>query len=324
MDLADLSALLGEDLGSAPASDIWVLLPETADAEAAARLLAEARRLADGLGCYVHAVTPDESAAARAIPLGADRAHAALDPYAYLSGQHPEFILLPGGQEALAAALAQGFGAGLLTQAIGGLEIDNDTRALRGRHPVYGGDYYLDVEITSPIKLATVDWTTLPPAAPLGDREGEVIASDSSAPQPLLRDLGPADYEPPAWRPLTRARVIVSMGRGLGQAGVELARQLAERLGAELAGDRSARDSGWVDEAHEVGVTAQEVAPDVYLALGILGDTVHNAAIAGARRVVAIHPNPDAPIFALADLAVVDEPAAIARAMLEPLGNAER
>jgi electron transfer flavoprotein alpha subunit len=50
------------------------------------------------------------------------------------------------------------------------------------------------------------------------------------------------------------------------------------------------------------------VAPDLYVALGIAGDTIHNAAITGARRVLAIHPNPAAPIFKAADLGLVAEP----------------
>ena len=72
-------------------------------------------------------------------------------------------------------------------------------------------------------------------------------------------------------------------------------------------GDQSARDSGWVDEAHQVGVTAQEVAPDLYIAVGIRGDTAHNAAIARARQVIAVHANPDAPIFEIAQLGVVGD-----------------
>jgi electron transfer flavoprotein alpha subunit len=101
-----------------------------------------------------------------------------------------------------------------------------------------------------------------------------------------------------------------------GEAGLALAHQLAEKLGAEFAGDASARDLGWVDEAHEVGVTAQEVAPDLYVALGILGDTIHNAAIVVAKRVIAVHANPDAPIFAAADEAIVGEPREFLRHLL--------
>lgn len=315
MDLSDLSALLGEDAAAVEHRDLWVLLPP-GPVLAAPALIAEARRLADGLGCYVHAVVAYEALAAEAIALGADRAHVTLAGAAYITDQLPEFVLLPAGQEALAAQLAQRLSAGLITHSPA-VEIDPDTRALRGSHPVYGGDYFHDLEVTTPAKIATVDVTGWP--APYSDpgRSGEVLLSDLPAPEPGLTALGPAAHTPPTWRPLSKARTIVAVGRGVGgEAGLVLARQVAEKLGAEFAGDRSARDSGWIDAAHEVGVTGQEVAPDLYLALGILGDTIHNAAITGARRVIAIHANPEAPIFKIADVAVVAEPAAVLEALL--------
>lgn len=142
MDTSDLSALLGEDASAVEYRDLWVV-------PAVPALVAEARRLADGLGCYLHAVVADEALAAEAIALGADRVHVALDAVNYLAGQHPEFVLLPAGQEAIAARLAQRLGAGLITRTPT-VEIDPDTRALRGAHPVYGGEYALDLEVTTP------------------------------------------------------------------------------------------------------------------------------------------------------------------------------
>jgi electron transfer flavoprotein alpha subunit len=327
MDLADLSALLGEDVSSESYSDIWVVVGPGRDAalgEGAApeeaALLGEARRLADGLGCYVHAVIADEAGGAAAIAYGADRVHVAADAAGYLAGQHPEFVLLPASLNDLGARIAQHFEAGLITNAAGGLEIEADTRALLGRRPVYEGEYLLELAVTSAVKVATLETAGLP--APYADpgREGETLVSDLPAPPERLADVGPADYAPPQWRPLTKAKVIVAIGRGLGEAeAVHLARRLAERLGGEVGGDRSARDAGWIDEEHEVGVTGQEVAPDVYLALGILGDTIHNAAITGARRVIAVHSNPQAPIFQSADLGFVAEPKEVLSALVAAL-----
>jgi electron transfer flavoprotein alpha subunit len=151
-------------------------------------------------------------------------------------------------------------------------------------------------------------------------RTGEIETIDAPSTDNRVHDLGPINFSPPNWRPLSKARVIVAAGRGLQDAeGMALAAELAALLGAELAGDRSARDLGWVDVDHEVGVTAQEVAPELYVALGVLGDTVHNAAMVGARRVVAVHANRRAPIFAVADVAVVGEPKVIVRGLLERL-----
>ena len=324
MDIADLSALLGEDLNASAAAGIWVVLASTADAAvstAELALLGEARRLADGLGCYVHAVMAPaaaaEAAAQSIIAHGADRVHVTADAAGYLAGQQPEFIFLPAAHNALAAALAQQLKAGLITDVPGSVAIDPDTRALLAPHPVYAGEYFVDLAVNSAVKMATVDTRGLAAPAPDLGRSGEVITSELAPAEVRWRDLGPAGYQPPQWRPLSKARIIVSAGRGLRDAGgFALAAELARVLGAELAGDRSARDSGWVDEAHEVGVTGQEVAPDVYVAVGISGDTIHNAAIIGARQVIAIHANPAAPIFKAADLGLVGDPKDVLPALI--------
>jgi electron transfer flavoprotein alpha subunit len=321
MDLSDLSALMGEDLTATPNADVWVVLPASSPLSPGhLALVGEARRLADGLGCYLHAVVTGEAAAQTAIAGGADRAHVTADPAAYLAGQQPEIVLFSAADDALAAALAQRLKAGLITDVAGSVAIDGDTRALLGSHAVYSGEYFVDLAVTSPAKMATVDTRGLNPPAADPSRSGEVLTSDLPPAAPGWRDLGPADYQPPQRRPLSKARVIVAAGRGLRDAeGFALAEQLAQLLGAELAGDRSARDFNWIDEAHEVGVTAQEVAPDLYIALGIAGDTIHNAAISGARRVLAIHPNPAAPIFKAADLGLVADPKLVLPAILAAL-----
>ncbi len=308
MDIDDLSALLGEDVGAAGAADIWVSAPAL-EAGPGARLLGEARRLADGLGCYVNAVVGSETAARQAIALGADRAQVTSDTLRCLEEQTPEFVLFLDTDLAQAAAYAQRVGAGLVAGVQGGLRVDEATRALVGAHAVYDGEYFVERAVTSPIKVAAVVEADLPRPYPDDTRTGEIAVDEAPPAEARVRDLGPADYTPPAWRPLSKARLIVAAGRGVrDEAGFALVRDLAEVLGAELAGDRSALSSGWIDEAHEVGVTGQEVAPELYLAVGILGDTLHNAAITGARRVIAVHPNPAAPIFQAADVAIVAEP----------------
>jgi len=316
MDMDALSQLAGEDLSATSYADIWVVLPDPS----ALPLLGEARRLADSLGCYVHAVIADEALAQRAIAFGADRIHVTEAPGLFMQSRHPEFALYPVSKNAQAAKAAQKHRAGLITDARN-LSIEDSTRALVGSHPVYGGEYFMDVALTSAAKFATLDPRRLPEPYADPSRSGELVPNDFAPPPPQFRDLGPVDFTPPAWRPLTKARVIVAAGRGVRDAqGFALVKQLAEKLGAELAGDRSARDSGWIDEAHEVGVTGVEVAPDLYIAVGIRGDTIHNAAIAGAKRVIAIHPGPDAPIFAVADECVVAEPKELLPQLLARLG----
>jgi electron transfer flavoprotein alpha subunit len=316
MDLDALSHLMGEDLSATSYADIWVCAPDPADLA----LVGEARRLADALGCYVHAVIADADLAERAIAVGADRVHVVDRPGEFVMAQHPEFALFPVSKAHQAARAAERHKAGLISDARH-LSVDDSTRALLGAYPVYGGDYFVEVAVTSPAKFVTLDPRVLPePYADRG-RTGEVVPNEFSAGEPLVRDLGPVDYTPQAWRPLQKARLILAVGRGLQSPdGFALAQQLAEKLGAEIGGDRSAEDLGWIGEDQVVGVTGQEVGPDLYLAFGIRGDTVHNAAIARARRVVAVHASAAAPLLAIADEAVVGDPKDVLRQLLERLG----
>jgi electron transfer flavoprotein alpha subunit len=105
---------------------------------------------------------------------------------------------------------------------------------------------------------------------------------------------------------LTQAEVIVSVGRGIKeQKNIEIAKQLAEALGAEIAASRPICDSGWLPMDRQIGSSGQTVAPKLYLALGISGAIQHIVGMKGARSIVAINKDKEAPIFEIADVAVV-------------------
>jgi electron transfer flavoprotein alpha subunit len=105
---------------------------------------------------------------------------------------------------------------------------------------------------------------------------------------------------------LTQAEIIVSVGRGIKeQKNIELAKQLAEALGGEIAASRPICDSGWLPMDRQIGSSGQTVAPKLYLALGISGAIQHIVGMKGARSVVAINKDHEAPIFEIADVAVV-------------------
>ena len=105
---------------------------------------------------------------------------------------------------------------------------------------------------------------------------------------------------------LTQAQVIVSVGRGIKeQKHVELAKQLADSLGGEIAASRPICDSGWLPPERQVGSSGQTVAPKLYLALGISGAIQHTVGMKGSRSIIAINKDAEAPIFEIADIAVV-------------------
>ncbi len=105
---------------------------------------------------------------------------------------------------------------------------------------------------------------------------------------------------------LTQAEIIISVGRGIKeQKNIELAQQLATALGGELAASRPICDNGWLPMDRQIGSSGQTVAPKLYLALGISGAIQHIVGMKGARSIIAINKDSEAPIFEIADYAVV-------------------
>jgi electron transfer flavoprotein alpha subunit len=105
---------------------------------------------------------------------------------------------------------------------------------------------------------------------------------------------------------LTQAEIIIAVGRGIKeQKNIELARQLADALGGEIAASRPICDSGWLPMDRQIGSSGQTVAPKLYLALGISGAIQHIVGMKGARTIIAVNKDSEAPIFEIADFAVV-------------------
>jgi electron transfer flavoprotein alpha subunit len=105
---------------------------------------------------------------------------------------------------------------------------------------------------------------------------------------------------------LTQAEIIVAVGRGIKeQKNIDLAKNLADALGGEIAASRPICDNGWLPMERQVGSSGQTVAPKLYLALGISGAIQHIVGMKGSRTIVAVNKDSEAPIFEVADVAVV-------------------
>ena len=107
---------------------------------------------------------------------------------------------------------------------------------------------------------------------------------------------------------ITQSDVLIAIGRGLKEdKNLPAVEELAAAVKGDLAGSRAATDAGWVPHDRQVGTSGKSVKPKLYIAMGISGAFQHVAGMKGAKTVVAINKDPEAPIFAVADYAIVDD-----------------
>lgn len=234
-----------------------------------------------------------------------------LDGYvAALSGliqaERPDWVFLAHTYQArdFAPVLASRVDAALVTDCVGTKAADGRLQFVR---PVFQGRLYADVA-TEGLTLATFQIGAV--------RADSVVRG--AAPSPIRVVAPAADAAPVRQRPdpafreakqavdLSQAERIVAIGRGIkDQDKIELARKLADVMGAEVGASRPICDAGWLPMDRQIGSSGQTVAPKLYLALGVSGAIQHLVGMKGARTIVAINKDPEAPIFEVADFGIV-------------------
>lgn len=190
------------------------------------------------------------------------------------------------------------------------IDIDEKTGNVAWTRPAFGGN--LMATILCPDHRPQVG--TVRPGVfkkPEGaQKHGEVIRETFRVPKEeirteLLETLKAAAEE---IVDLEGADIIVSGGRGVGgPEGFKPVQELADALGATVGASRAAVDAGWISHAHQVGQTGKTVAPKLYIACGISGAIQHRAGMSGSDCIVAINKDPEAPIFDIADYAIVGD-----------------
>jgi electron transfer flavoprotein alpha subunit len=104
------------------------------------------------------------------------------------------------------------------------------------------------------------------------------------------------------------AKVVVGGGRGVGSAaGFEQLEHLAGLLGGAVGGSRVVTSLGWRPHSDQIGQTGLRIAPDLYIACGISGAIQHIVGCKAAKRILAINTDPESPIMAVADFAVIGD-----------------
>jgi electron transfer flavoprotein alpha subunit len=175
--------------------------------------------------------------------------------------------------------------------------------------PVYGGKAIAKMAVKSAVKVGIIRPRTLEPVARKAGQEGAVRSITVSLdPAKKQTRIVAHKQEASAEIRLEEAKIIISGGRGLGgsEPFAQL-KQLADLLHGAVGASLAAVDAGWISPAHQVGLTGNYVAPDLYIAIGISGASQHIAGMGNSKTIVAINKDPEAPIFRVAHLGIIDD-----------------
>jgi len=244
----------------------------------------------------------------------------------FISDKQPKLVLMPHTYQVrdFAPKLATAMGRALISDATG---YKKDGEKLLFTRQMFQGKFTADVSFAGDPPY----FATLQSGAFRGDKveAGAAAAAVETVnveiPENVVRNQPEEVFkEAKLAVDLTQAEIIVSVGRGIReQKNIEMAKQLADALGGEIAASRPICDSGWLPIDRQVGSSGQTVAPKLYLALGISGAIQHLVGMKGSRTIIAINKDAEAPIFEVADYAVVGNLLEIIPPLIEEVKKAK-
>jgi len=185
---------------------------------------------------------------------------------------------------------------------------------------IFGGEQVVDVTLEHSPKIVIFRAKSFAaePASDGGDPNVEQLTVE--LPDDVKKARRLERHEEAASGPkLEEAPVVISGGRGLqGPENFKLVQELADAIGnAAVGATRAIVDAGWVPYALQVGQTGKTVKPSVYIAIGISGATQHVVGMKGAKKIIAINKDEEAPIFQMADLGIVGDALKIVPQLIE-------
>ena len=217
----------------------------------------------------------------------------------------------------VAGRVAAAIGAGLTGDAVD-LEVDGDR--LVAWKPAFGGQLVAAIHATSPTQMATVRAGVLPAPTP---RAVPAPTVESRAVTPVSRVRVLSCEREDDLDVLAEARAVVGVGRGVEPVDYPALEPLLVALGAELGATRKVTDNGWLPRSRQIGITGRSIAPRLFVSIGASGKFNHTVGVRAAGTVLAINPDRDAPVFAVADVGIVADwrdavPALLAAIAAEP------
>ncbi len=197
----------------------------------------------------------------------------------------------------------------------------SDEGGLVTEHPVFGGSQIVRAHFTGEGPGIIVIRAKSFVAEPSGGASATVVSAPSGDTGAAgAARIATSHVEERTGPKLEEAQVVVSGGRGLGEADkYALIEEAAKLLHGAAGASRAIVDAGWVPYSHQVGQTGKTVKPTVYLACAISGATQHMVGMKGSKNIVAINKDPDAPIFQIADLGIVGDVHKVLPALIEAL-----
>ncbi|HUC38485.1 MAG TPA: electron transfer flavoprotein subunit alpha/FixB family protein [Acidimicrobiales bacterium] len=237
------------------------------------------------------------------------------------SGNRPDAILVPATYDGrdIAGRLSARLDLPVITNVVG-LGVEGED--VLSQHGIFGGTQVATAHLTGEKPWIFVVRAKSFSAEPAG--AGAAQVQPAAAPT----DLGATNsatvierhVEEQSGPKLDEADVVVSGGRGLGSAeNYAMVEELAKLLKGAAGASRAIVDAGWVPYSHQVGQTGKTVKPTLYIACGISGATQHMVGMKGAKNIVAINKDQDAPIFSIADLGIVGDVHKVVPKLIEAL-----